>query len=94
MLGGYPSSCCLPKCKAKHLFHSCFPAMLGKSMEPTRNCERQNNQYIQYGNSYEKLPNARVSIAAADLGNVHAVDTTNDGDGSESVDGISRSSVE
>ena len=67
--------------------------MLGKSMEPTRNCERQNNQYIQYGNSYEKLPNARVGIAAADLGNIHAVDTADDSDGCESVEVISRYNV-
>ncbi len=67
--------------------------MLGKSVEPTRNCERQDNQYVQYGNSYEKLPNARVGIAATDLGNIHAIDTTDDGDGSESVDEISRYSV-
>ena len=67
--------------------------MLSKGMEPTRNCERQDNQSVQDGNSYEKLPNARVSIAAAYLGNVHAVNTTDDGDRSESVDGISRYSA-
>lgn len=67
--------------------------MLGKSMKPTQNCEKQDNQYVQYGNSYEKLPNARVGIAAADLGNVHTIDTTDDGDGSESVERISRYSA-
>ena len=67
--------------------------MLGKSMEPTQGCEKEDNQYVQYRNSYEKLPNARVGIAAADLGNIHAIDTTDDGDGSESEEGISRISA-
>ena len=34
-LKGYLSLSCIPHCKAKHLLRSCFPSMLGKSMEPT-----------------------------------------------------------
>ena len=77
------------QCKAKHLFRSCFPPMLAYNMQPIRYSEKENDQNVQYGDRYKKLPDIRVSIAATDLGYVHAIDAADNRNGCESVTTVS-----